>query len=67
MTQCPSGRIPWAEIIERAQEDDMAVQELTQQAKVAGLFAQAQGYALRGKPLPAALRATLKYLLALAG
>lgn len=45
------------------EEDDMAVQELKRQQDVAGLFAQAQGYALRGKPLPAALRAQIKYLL----
>ena len=49
------------------EEDDMLAEQLKKQNAVAGMFAQAQGLALKGKPLSATLKTQLRYFLALAG
>ncbi len=54
----------WSELVRDAEVEMDAVDELRRLQIVAGLFAQAAGHALRGEPLPDALRAQLKYLLA---
>lgn len=53
----------WSELARDAEVEMDAIDELKRQQFVAGLFAQAAGYALRGERLPAELRAQLKYLL----
>ena len=52
-TACPSGRIPWQQIIvlakELDEEDDMATEEEREaRAKAAGVFATAEAYAGQG-------------------
>lgn len=54
----------WSELVRDAEVEMEAVDELRRLQFVAGVFAQAAGYALRGERLPEALRAQLKYLLA---
>ena len=61
-TACPSGRIPWPRIL-AALEDTVDDQARLWMA-VAALFGEAASYALRGRPLPAALKAQIKYLVA---
>ena len=55
----------WAVIVRDAQEEnDMsAIDDLRRTNAVAALFLQAAGFALRGEPLPDALKAQLRYLL----
>ncbi len=67
-TQCPSGRIPWSEVLRRAltpeEEDEMAPEHKAQH-KVAAWFGLAHNYALDGAPLPKWLHDKLTALLAL--
>lgn len=53
----------WSELVRDAEVEMEAIEEMKRQQFVAGLFAQAAGHALRGEPLPADLRAQLRYLL----
>jgi hypothetical protein len=53
----------WSEIVRDAEVEMEAIEEIRRQQFIAGLFAQAAGYALRGELLPADLRAQLRYLL----
>ena len=53
----------WSELVRDAEVEMEAIDELKRRQFVAGLFAQAAGYALRGELLPADLRAQLRYLL----
>ncbi len=66
-TQCPSGRIPWPEVLRRAlvpEEDDDMSEQHQMQHKVATWFFLAAGFANDGAPLPAWLHKKLTALLA---
>jgi hypothetical protein len=53
----------WSELVRDAEVEMEAIDAIKRQQFVAGLFAQAAGYALCGERLPADLRAQLRYLL----
>lgn len=63
-TDCPSGRVPWASILQQLEEgEDMADTEARNRLAAAGIFAQAQALALQGKKLPDGLEAKIRFLL----
>lgn len=70
-TACPSGRIPWDIIIERAREGEVTSEEfeayqadIERRRKVESWFTRAASHALVGEPLPGWLSRNLKALLA---
>lgn len=63
-TACPSGRIPWDAILVELNGGNDVDNDVRQWLVVAALFQEAAAWAVRGKPLPAALQAQLRYLLA---
>lgn len=53
----------WSALVRDAEVEMETIDEMRRMQFVAGVFAQAAGYALRGERLPADLRAQLRYLL----